>query len=441
MNSLVLEAARLAGCLALAFVGTSAPLAARQVAAPGYAVEALPLVQGAAFVGGLEWLPDDTLAVFDGIAVRRIDPDSLAVLATLHVPPSPVFGAFLALEPSRSALIFGESSGGTLTRIPLDGSPPSLLGVLPQVYDGAFAADGSLYVSHGDPTWTTTAIVRLAPPSFVPDLIANVDGPSGPLAIGADSALWYGVVPQGFPGPIGGGALLRIEASQLAAAIGPGALDASSLSSFVTGLDVISDIAFDAEGDLVLSDSIHGTISQLGSDGTPRGTVVASSPRGVHGITYLVFRDDGAAHPARFDPFQPPAGGELLAIASDYVTTSRLLRVRPWRPSFELPATIPVGPFAIGLTGGPPNGACLLFAAPATTAPEWKVALHGIPYFFALAPPWIVALGEVPLDAQGALLVPAVNPGLGVGVAVQGALVGLPNGALGSTEVAWMVFE
>jgi hypothetical protein len=42
-----------------------------------------------------------------------------------------------------------------------------------------------------------------------------------------------------------------------------------------------------------------------------------------------------------------------------------------------------------------------------------------VPLPIALAPPSIVALGTVPLDTSGAIVLPALNSGIGASIAVQ----------------------
>ena len=108
----------------------AAPLiaAAQPAASAGFRLESSVVASGSgpAIVGGLARLPSGDLAVFDGASVVRVDPGSGAVIATLYVPPGPVFGAFLVVEPAGASVLFGESSNGALTRIPLDGSAPAV---------------------------------------------------------------------------------------------------------------------------------------------------------------------------------------------------------------------------------------------------------------------------------------------------------------------------
>ncbi|MBL8768120.1 MAG: hypothetical protein JNL94_12170 [Planctomycetes bacterium] len=387
----------------------------------GFSGSTMPIAAASAFVGGLAPLPGGHLAVFDGSRVVEIDPASNgAVVRVLHTPPTFVFGSFLALDPTASFLVFGESSNGTLTRIPLDGSPTSLVAHVSFNYDGVFDASGALYVAHGNPTWTGTDLVRVDVATGGVQTVATVSGPSGPVAFDSSGTLLYGVNSPFFPAPPGSGSLIAFTASQLAGATGSGVLTDGDALVLVTGLDAIGDLVVDAEGDLIVGDSIHGTVTAYDATGVV-DWVIASPAAASTSVTYLAFVDDGSSHAATFDPYQPNGGGTLALVVSDFATTNDVVLVHPERPTFTVAPSnpVPVGSFTVTLEDAPAHGLAMLFAAAASSSNEAIALVGDVPLFFALLPPTLVHLGVVPLDATGAASLPASNPGIGATIAIQ----------------------
>lgn len=387
---------------------------------PGFSGVALPIAPASAFVGGLAPLPGGHLALFDGSRVVELDPASGIVVRVLYTPTAFTFGSFLALDPTATFVVFGESSNGTLTRIPLDGSPASHVATVPFNYDGAFDANGALYVAHGDVTFTGTNLVRIDVASGASQLVASMPGPSGPIAIDANGTVLYGVNSPAFPAPLGSGSIVAFSAAQVAAAPSSGVLTEADAQVLVNGLNAVSDLVVDSEGDWIVSDSIFGTVTAYAQNGVVDSTLGVPTLANVS-VTYLAFVDDGATHAATFDAFQPAAGGALAAIVSDFATTNELHVLRPKRAEFDVAPTnpAPIGAFTVTLKDGPPHGAAMLFVAATAGANEQVVTFDDVPLFFALLPPSIVVLGTFPLDATGALTLPATNPGIGASIAIQ----------------------
>jgi hypothetical protein len=253
-------------------------------------------------------------------------------------------------------------------------------------------------------------------------VIAKLPGPSGPIAFMPGGMLVYGENSPVFPAPPGSGSLYGFTAQQVAAAVGPTWLTAADAQPIAGGLDVLTDLVVDAEGDLVVSDSIHGRILEIDP---VSGMRIDFGTTSYGGVTYLAVLDDGATSPAILEPFQPEAGGTIAAITSDYFTVSELELVDPRRPTMTaMPAgPIPAGSFTVGIEKGPPLGIGILLAS-LGSIPEQPILLSGTPFFFGLDPATTVAVGTLVLDAQGGLALPAVNPGLSLTVHVQTALLG-----------------
>jgi hypothetical protein len=423
----------------LSLCGGLAALAFGQLdPAPGFSASGVILNHGGAFIGGMCALPDGRAALFDGQSVIAIDVASQQQ-SVLHTPSGFVFGSFLVVEPGGAAIYFGESTAGSVTRIALSTGATNTIATVPLAYDAAFSAAGDLFVSRGNSTWSATEIVRVDLASGAVDVIANAPGPSGPLAFDGDGNLYYGENSSFFPAPVGSGKIWKWDAIQVGSANGTSQLSTSNAALFAAGLDGISDLAFDAEGDLAVSDSARGRLYALSPAGVVRSMIAEVNPGG---ITYLAFRDDSTGSVARFDPFQPEAGGELLAIDSDYSTYSALSRIRPRRASFETTPASPLatGPFALTLNDGAPFALMYLFAA-TNSMPEIPVFATGMPLFFGLAPGSILPLPPVSLTSNGAFALAASHPGIAVTVHLQAVLLDAFVGPLGTTPVATLTFQ
>lgn len=411
--------------IALAFAALCATDPSIVEIQPGFSGSAFTAANPAAFIGGLAPLPGGHLALFDGARVVEIDPAADgAVLRVLFTPAQFVFGSFLAVDPTDSFVVFGESSFGTLTRIPLDGSPPTSVSTITFNYDGAFDANGVLHVARGNTSFTATDIVRVDLGTGATQVVASLPGPSGPIAFDGSGALLYGENSPTFPAPPGSGNVLAFAATQLANVQTSGPLTDSDALVLATGLNAITDLVVDAEGDLVIADAIFGTLTTYAPTGVIEEVLALPSALGV-GITYLAFVDDGATHTASFSGFQPSNGGNLATVVSDFATTNEIVAIQPRRPTLLVAPTNPVppGPFAVTLEHAPPFGFALYFIAAATSAQEIVVHAGTVPLMFALAPPGIVQLGIVPLDANGAIALPASNPGVGGAIAVQAVVL------------------
>lgn len=415
----------------LASAGATAA-SAQMVAAPGWSFESQALPSGVLHYAGLCRLPSGLVATFDGQKVVAIDPAPGGVLSILHQVPSPVFGAFLLLDPTGSALWLGESSNGTILRIPLDGSPAQTVATIPLCYDAAFDAAGRLFLAHGYSTWTGTDIVLLDLATGASDVIASLPGPSGPLAFLPDGRLVYGENSVVFPAPPGSAALEAFAPTQLQSAIGSTFLTLADAEILGSGFDVISDLAVDAEGDLILADSVYGRLVEF--DPLTAGVTLLGSPSGgaTFGATAVEFVDPGARNAATFEPFQPSPGGWLSILESDFSGTTILKSVRPLRPALAASpdGAIPIGPFTLELADAPPLGLAFLFGA-LGSQPELPSIVYGTPFFFGLAPGSMFSLATLPIDAGGAFVVPVANPGLGLTVYLQVAVIegsGLPRG-------------
>lgn len=405
---------------------------------PGFAHHAVVAAPAGSFIGGMDALPNGNVALFDGTAILELDPSSGAVVGTLFTPPSFVFGSFVETDPSGTFLLFGESSTGTITRVPLDGSPTSVVGTIPFNFACAFDAVGAAYVA-ASPTFATTQVYRVNLTSGAADLILDMSGPSGPIAFDSSNALYYAEASAAFPAPSGQQTIYRFSAAKVATATGPGHLGAADGTPFVPSVTAIADLVFDDEGDLLASDSAEGTIREFDAGGNLRSLIASELP--FNAITTLAFRGTDAAT-TRFDAFQPAAGGTLFALSTDFFSFNDLNVVTPARPQLDLQPVNPVpqGPITLSIGGGPANGVAFLLVTAQSLATD--VTIHAGPTPLLLGVDVSALLGGtfLPLDAQGAVTVGAAHHGAPATIALQAVVL---DGAapVGTTNAATVVLQ
>jgi len=214
----------------------AAPLSA-QVAPPegfvrGRAFEFDAAAPFAEQLGGLEFTGNGAVVVYEGGEVRVTGDGETRVIATFR--PA-VFGSFLRLSPDGDAVYFGESSGQTISRVPLDGSGAVHVDTVALNFDLAFApasADeevaGLGFVSgpgaseHGE---NSVWLLDDDPAVDNDEIVAALSPFSGPIVFDPDGNLYC--MTSGLISAQTGAAtnlVVRYTSSQLAEALGTGAL-------------------------------------------------------------------------------------------------------------------------------------------------------------------------------------------------------------------------
>lgn len=403
---------------------------------PGFQVAALQVAPAGAILGGMDVLPNGHVALFDGQALVEVDPQTGNVVRTLWTPPAAVFGSFVRTDPTGTFVVVGESTNHEIRKVPLDGSPDTLVAVVPWNFSADFLAPDLLFVAHGDSSWQATTIEALDLKTGTLDAIARVPGPSGPVLLTPSGDLLYGWNSPQFPAPPGQQGILRFPAEKVLAALGPGELTEADALPFASGLTAPSALAIDREGDVYVSDAIDGVLLLLRPNGLLE-RVVGRETGVFPSVGALALRPSAAPGAYPFDPFAPASDETLFALSTDFFATNDLNAVRPARCVLATnppPPLAPGAPFQIEVDGGPPGGAALLFAAaaPITETPLW---FGGRLVPFGLEPATLLFLGPLILDAQGRAALPAVAPaGLGVTISLQ-TLVQDGSGASGSSPV------
>lgn len=408
---------------ALAASLCASPSFASITAGPGWQNAAVAAAPAGAFTGGMDRLPNGNLAIYDGSAIVEVDPSNGNVVQTLYVAPPFTFGSFVTVDPTGSYLLFGESSANSITKVPLNGGTPSLVATVQFNFSCSFLAPDVALVAHGDFSFNATKIVRLDVLTGATDLVADLIGPSGPVVVDAQGDVYYGSNTIQFPTPtIGAEDVLRFDAAQIASAIGPTFLTDADATVVVAGVTAPAGLAFDSEGDLFVSDSSLGTVTEYG----PGGVVKSDLGNDVFASCGQIVAVGNGASPSQLGAFQPQDGGALYVLSTDFSTFNDLNVLTPKRPQLtSTPASpVPVGAFSVDLSEGPQFGTCFLFVALTTLPAEIPADFMGTPYFIGFNPGTLITTVTLPLDGNGALSIPAVNHGTPGTVVLQAACIG-----------------
>ncbi len=395
-----------------------APPVVAQSAELGFAQHGVVVAPGGAFVGGFEVLANGNWALFDGSAVVELSPQDGSLIRTLFTPPNFAFGAFLTRSPDGSKLYFGDSNQSEIWAIDLATLNAGVVLNIKFPFDLAFDPQGRAFVSYALSFFrgSHVALCDFGNDSY-DDVVASPEA-SGPLAFDAAGNL-YCCTPDAssFPPPPGASEVWRVDAADLASAIGPGEFDVTQ-ATLLGVVDGAYGLALDDGGDVLISDANYGTLVSL-DPATGAQTLLAQAGAFT---SFLYLRWQPGARGA-FEPWQPAEGGTLLAIRSDFFSLNEMTIVTPQRPQLVVnpPSPIAVGPFDFDVVGATPNGVGLLYVSNGLAASELTLRNRTwpAPLFFALD---FVGLNTFPLffDGLGAYHEVLDNPGLaGLDLAAQ----------------------
>ncbi|HEB53260.1 MAG TPA: hypothetical protein ENI87_08410 [bacterium] len=420
----------------LASVAAFSLHAATQQTPAGYSATTIALPAGA---GNVLTLPSGTVS-FDGFDLELTTPSG-ATQKLLRFA-SYTFGSFVEVIDGND-LLFGESSAGTIWRVPLTGGLPQQLTSLTFNYDAVVLDDARALVSAktGGFSAPDNDVVLLDLDSGATQMVAAFPGASGPLAIDDDGDVYYATAPSAFPAPAGTVSVLRIDRTLLEQAIANGTvLGLANAHTVVSGLDAAGDLAFDDDGDLFFTDWFQGAIGEI-DDADQPNAALAPAFLDYSGAGYsagsLQFVSAPAVPGAAFEPFQP-AGSRLVVYETDYASINQLRVLRGQRADLTTTATspVPAGSFQISLAAGPANGFALLLFAPTTAAGVLPLSVAGFeqPLLLDQAVAASPATTSSPLDNAGGTTWTLANPGFAPAIdATFQAVFASPAGQLGTT--------
>jgi hypothetical protein len=286
--------------------------------------------------GGFDYLPDGRLILSDSEDVSILDEQGTKTVVA-HFQEPGLFGSFVKASPDGIAAYVGESSVGTISRVDLNAGEVRQIGhgtenVVATVelnYDLEFDPQGRAFVSAATPvTWQPNRLLLVNLKTGESDLIATVQGNSGPLAFDAAGNLFYSTSTSYPPQPVE--SVILFSQSQIDRAIGEGHVTEAYAETYASGIFGFSDMEFDDNGDLFGVTS-SGNIFELSGGG---GTVVARSFTTVSpdafGATVVRFFG-GARH---FEAYYEN-GGTLTFLESDFGSLYRLVHVASF-PEFEV---------------------------------------------------------------------------------------------------------
>ncbi len=282
-------------------------------------------------LGGLAYLPDGRLATYDTSTGEILAHGGSQSSSLAKFSPS-VFGSFLVLAPGGDALIFGESSTGGVYSVPLAGGGATPIDHISFNFDLAFDASGHGLVSA--PGLGGANSIRLLdgdPLQESREVVVNLGGFSGPVALDVEGNLYYGTYN---PALLGGQQILKFRSDLLQRALeGPPLVEADA-ELYLDELPGAYNLRVSADRvlftDLGFS-SGTGTLfgAKVGSVVSVFPIATFQVPAGLCSPSVLAFRPGSL-------PFLAGSGmdGGSVAVAySDFATVSGVAEITP-RPYF-----------------------------------------------------------------------------------------------------------
>jgi hypothetical protein len=423
--------------LLASLVAITLPLSATAQDSPAPGYEA-----GPGIVNPLSWssfatLNDGTRVHFDGNTVVHYGVDG-DFINTLHTFSSFFFAGAIAADPDGGSVLVGESTNGDMYRVEMDGSGATFLANLVYNYDAVYESAGVALVSAATCGFGCGHdIVRIDTLTGATTLVAQVSGPSGPVALAANGDLYYGPTSDTFPAPSGSGELWMFSASMLATSAILTDADATLLTA---GLDSVASIAVDPLfGDIVVATNTYDSnfavvadaLTLIRSDGQVKG-VIAEGLASYRGNIDIV-QGSGIGHLRAFQP-------EGMTLT--YSVAGRIESIQPKRPTSTV--THYGGSFySFEVQGGQPNGAMLLTygnsalhqGAESSYQLSFDFLLHtGLPINATRR----VGQFYLPCDSQGNASFPFWNNGNLTGTVVfQGIMTDAAGTFVGSSAAAF----
>lgn len=374
--------------------------------APGFAAEVL--YQADAFSFGFAGFatgedPRELFLAAGDRFLHRTPDGEITVLDQLD--PGGMYGSLLRPEGRRELLLtrFGSS---TLTRLRFDLSQIATVDIPRNTFSLAVGPEGELLTA-SNPDWPApgsgTSIFRMKRDGSF-ESILSVGGPSGPITVRGDGALYYATQPNVFPAPPGSVTIGRFRSfvdDRRSKDDNPKAdryRGAIPFETLISGLGGAYDLSFDDRGRLFWSHPLNGLVERTRPGRSAREEVPLVTPdfRSPHGITHLEFRH-AAGGSDLFEAYQPDRGAALY-VAQDVGGRALVHRIFPRRPRI-----LRDGDGSAVVVDMPPFQPVLLLGSVALPLQdEWNLPqADGLRLWWGLDPATTVVLAEARGDGSG----------------------------------------
>lgn len=388
--------------------------------------------------GNVLTLPGDQYVWFDGfdlwLEAPNQAPRSLLQFANY------TFGSF-TLPVGGQQLLFGESSthGLWLVSTASGGAAAPAATVLYN-YDAVLFRPNEVLVSAKTGGWSASSneVIHADLLTGNTQLLAQLPGASGPVAIASNGDLFYATGSLLFPTPPGQVELLRFPRAVVDQALATQQVLGSGQAQVVlAGLDAAGSLACDDHGNVVFTDWYNDTVGVVRDvfGPAPAREVLldhSGAPVGAAGVQFVPGNGHGV-----LAPFQPE-NGVLYVRESAWGSTSQVRRVVAARPelSSSVANPIPAGAFSLDVAQGPALGFGLLALAftSSTPAPLFVPGFR-MPLWWELPGSGALAAWFVPFDGQGQAQIGLSNPGAmpSLSIAAQVAFLDAASQVVGST--------
>ncbi len=340
-------------------------------------------------------LSDGNRVFFDGASIDLYDAQG-NWLKNIDTFATPVWTSFLILDPTETYALVGEVSNMDIFKVPLDGSGKSFLTTLNFSYDAVFEDASHVIVSQSIGWGNPNNLVRVDVDTGATELVATLDGPSGPVAIDADGTLYYGTVSPIFPAPPESSSIITWTSVQTHGTL---PLTESHATVFRDKLDAAASLEIDpVYGNVFLAESVYGSTSRILELDGSSGELVDTIAQGPDFLTRIeLMRGNDVGH---FHAYQPADG-----VFMHYDNGTEVVTVRSRRPSAELVAQPYSNSVTLRVKHGKPFGTMLVSWCPQSVYnPNETSHDFGFGFLYHTGMPLsqIQRLEfEIPLDSKG----------------------------------------
>jgi len=408
-------------------------LQAQVLVEPGFELEQVLPGPDAAYVT----LSSGDLFTFDGQDFSLVTSGGQLILALGSLPAS-VFTGGIAVDPTETFGVVGESSNGDIFRVDLGGGGVTTIGNAFFNYDIAFDIDPDfVFISAALAGFGSgNDLVRLNAWTGASSQVAHVGGASGPLAVDAAGDLIYATQSDAWPPPFGTTRILRFDRQDILSGNTLAESDAAVLTDTLNGatslaIEPVFGHIFLCENN---GQAPNNRLLQIDPDSGEVIDVVAEAPTWISNLELAY--GAGSGH---FRAHQP-ANARLLLNDTDFgLQTSDRVTISPRRPTSTITGPVGgAGAFTLTVEGAEPNAAVLVYFG---LQSETRATTYDLPNFDFR---WhtALALGDfrrlplmTPTDASGTATFQYFDPGTLGGLYTFQAMILEPSAkVIGSAE-------